>query len=82
MEGTSLKKDLVKSYIWFLIFNENKKGFDPKAQEKAIEQTKLVEKELSKSEKEKAIDQAEKLLGHKLINLWKLYSTVYSIPIN
>lgn len=72
-DGQNAPKDLMKSYIWFLIYNESKRDFSTIEQEKNIEAIQAVEKQLSSPERDKAKLEAEKLLNKKLINLANLY---------
>ena len=73
--GDNVEKNLVKSYMWYLIYNESKRDFSFPDQSKNIDEIKEVEKELTQTDKEKAKLDAEKQLGRKLKNLDKLYKT-------
>ncbi len=72
-EGRNVQKNSEKSYMWFLIYNENKRDFSIIDQQQNIDKIKELEKQLTVSDKTKAIGQAEKLLNHKLENLNNLY---------
>jgi TPR repeat protein len=72
-DGQNVQKDLTKSYMWFLIYNESKRDFSVLVQQKNIEAIKELEKRLSQPDKDKAKFEAEKLLGKKLTNLINLY---------
>lgn len=72
-DGQNAPKDLVKSYMWFLIYNESKRDFSVLEQQKNIEAIQALEKQLSQADKDKAKLDAEKLLGRKLTNLANLY---------
>ncbi len=68
-----IKKDLVKSFTWALIYNEGKKGLNVNLQEKNIIEIKELEKSLTESDKINANIQAEKMLGCKIRNFTNLY---------
>lgn len=72
-DGQTVPKDLVKSYMWFLIYNESKRDFSVFVQQKNIEVIQNIEKQLSQKEKDIAIREAEKLFGKTLTNLANLY---------
>ena len=72
-EGKTIPKDLEKSYMWFLIYNENKNDFSAAVQQQNIDIITQLEKKLTATNKEGAILDAEKLLDHKLTNLSNLY---------
>lgn len=72
-DGDKLPKNLIKSYTWFLIYNEGKKDFSFLEQQSQIESIKELEKQLAPSEKVKAKEDAEKLLKRKLLNFDNLY---------
>lgn len=72
-DGQNVPKDLAKSYMWFLIYNESKRDFSIIEQQKNIEAIQALEKQLSQADKDKAKLEAEKLLGKKLTNLANLY---------
>jgi uncharacterized protein len=72
-DGQNVQKDLVKSYMWFLIYNESKRDFSVLVQQKNIAAIQTLEKQLSQNDKDKAKIEAEKLLGKKLANLANFY---------
>ena len=72
-DGQNIPKDLMKSYMWFLIYNESKQDFSILIQQENIDAIKEVEKQLTPADKEKAKGEAEKLLNRKLTNLANLY---------
>ncbi|RTL58731.1 MAG: sel1 repeat family protein [Sphingobacteriales bacterium] len=72
-DGQNAPKSLVKSYMWFLIYNERKRDFTVLDQQNNIEIIQVLEKQLSQTDKDKAKLEAEKLLGKKLTNLANLY---------
>lgn len=72
-DGQNLPKNLLKSYTWYLIYNESKRDFSIIEQQKNIDAIKTLEKQLSPSDKDKAKLEAEKLVGKKLINFANLY---------
>lgn len=67
-DGDSLEADNYKSYLWFLIYNEFKKDFSVKQQDKIIEQIKVLESKLNEKQLATAKIDAEKTYGRKLIN--------------
>lgn len=71
--GQDIPKDLKKSYMWFLIYNENKNDFSVIVQQENIEKIKDLEKQLTNTDKSKAKNEAEKLLNHQLLNFPNLY---------
>jgi uncharacterized protein len=72
-EGKLVPKDLAKSFMWFLIYNENKADFSVLVQQQNIEKIQIVERSLSAKEKEAAMADAEKILHRPLTNLANLY---------
>lgn len=72
-DGDKIKKDLVKSYMWFLIYNESKRDFSILVQQKNIDEIKVLEKSLTKADKGKAKQNAEKQIGRQLKNIDNLY---------
>ena len=73
-KGTNVEKDLLKSYVWFLIYNESKRDFSILVQQENIESIKAIEKELTSADKDNAKIQAERLLNKKLTNHKNLYN--------
>ena len=72
-EGQYIPKNLEKSYMWFLIYNENKNDFSVLIQQQNIDKIEELEKQLTVADKTKARNEAEKLLNHKLANINNLY---------
>lgn len=72
-DGEELKKDLYKSYQWFLIFNEFKKDFSYIQQQKIIKEIQELEEKLTSEQKANGEKEAEKLLGRPLKNIENLY---------
>lgn len=72
-DGELIPKDNLKSYVWFLIFNENKRDFSMIEQLTQIDAIKELEKQLSEADKRKAKIEAEKILNRKLRNINSLY---------
>jgi TPR repeat protein len=72
-EGQNVHKDLSKSYMWLLIYNESKRDFSILVQQQNIDTIKELEKQLTEADKAKAKDDAERLLNRKLANLANLY---------
>jgi len=74
-DGIDLEKDIYKSYVWFLIYNENKRDFSVFQQDDVVKEIQEVEKKLTKKQKSEAITEAEKILERKLLNLSNLYKS-------
>ena len=72
-DGQNVPKNLVKSYMWFLIYNESKRDFSVLEQQRNIEAIQALEKQLSSIDKDKAKLEAEKILEKKLMNLANIY---------
>lgn len=72
-DGQNVTKDLTKSYMWFLIYNESKRDFSILVQQKNIDAIKELEKSLKTADKDDAKRNAEKQLGRKLKNIDNLY---------
>ena len=72
-DGQSVAKDLTKSYMWFLVYNESKCDFSVLVQQENIEVIKKLDQQLTNSERELAKAQAETLLNRKLTNFPNLY---------
>lgn len=71
--GDMIKKDLLKSYVWYLLFNESKRDFSIIVQDQQIEAIKKLETELTEADKEAAKKQAEAYLKSPLRNMANLY---------
>jgi TPR repeat protein len=74
-----IEKNNVKSYMWFLLYNEDKKYLlglsseeNQKAQKKQMEAITELAKELTNEEKQNAIKSTATILQHRLRNLDKL----------
>ena len=72
-DGDKIKKDLAKSYMWFLIYNESKRDFAFGVQQQNIDAITELEKGLTQLNKDESKQNAEKQLGRKLKNLGQLY---------
>jgi len=72
-DGQEIKKDLVESYKWFLLYNEGKRDFSFFQQQNVVGQIRELEKQLTKKDKEKAKELAEKTIGRQLKNMDNLY---------
>ncbi len=66
--GDRVAKDPIKSYTWFLLYNERKKDFAPLMQQKNIDLIKVLEQSLSETDKKKAMLEAEKILRRRIAN--------------
>jgi TPR repeat protein len=71
--GGLVRKDKIKSYMWFLIYNESKRDFSIIEQQSNIDSIKELEKSLTQSDKNKAKSEAERQIKRKLKNLENLY---------
>lgn len=74
-DGIDVEKDIFKSYIWFLIYNESKRDFSVFQQNDVVKEIQDIENRLTKKQKFEAIIEAEKILERKLINLKNLYKS-------
>jgi TPR repeat protein len=72
-DGRNVEIDLIKSYSWFLIYNESKKDFSILQQESVINEIKNLEKKLTKKQIKNAKKHAEQILERPLLNFSKLY---------
>lgn len=72
-DGRDLKKDLFKSYQWFLIYNEFKKDFSYIQQQQIVKEIQKLETKLTSDQKTNGQKEAEKLLGRPLTNMENLY---------
>ena len=72
-EGTEVKKDLLNSYVWFLIYNESKRDFSVRLQEQQIQIIKEIEIKLTDIQRKEAVNISEGILERKLENLDKLH---------
>lgn len=72
-DGEAIEKDLVKSYMWYLIYNEGKVDFSSFQQEEVISEIKELEKELYEDAISLAKVRAEILLQRSLRNVDRLY---------
>lgn len=68
----SIKPDLVESYKWLLLTNENKRDFSILIQQQIINAIKDLQIKLSKNQLDDAEKQAEEFLGGALANLANL----------
>ena len=68
------RNDNVKSYMWYLIYNEYKISISADDQQKNLDKINEVEKLLTPGEKDKAKKDAEALLGRELKNLVNLHN--------
>ena len=73
MNGKGVNKDIVKSYTWFIIYNESKSDFSVRVQEQQIALIKKLEEQLSHEQIANAKNEAEKILGKSLTNFDKLH---------
>lgn len=71
--GNKLEKDNYKAYIWYLIYNENKRDIGVLQQEQIIERIKALEEKLSENQLQQAKNDAEALINRPLNNVRNLY---------
>lgn len=67
-DGQVLPKDLIKSYAWFLAYNENKRDSSVLMQAQHIEDVYALEKQLTRGQQQEARVTIEKILGRPLSN--------------
>jgi TPR repeat protein len=72
-DGSLIEKDLYKSYLWYLIYNESKVDFSYFKQQSIIEEIKELEGQLTEEQLANSKTEAEALLGRELRNLDSLY---------
>ena len=72
-DGEVVKQDNLKSYTWYLIYNESKRDFSILVQQQNIDFIKELEIKLTVVDRDKAKSDAETLLNRKLANLANLY---------
>jgi TPR repeat protein len=72
-DGEYYPKDKIKSYMWFLIYNETRDDVSDSEQKSAIDAIKELEKKLSAEDKRKAKEMAEKQLGKRLLGIEDLH---------
>lgn len=72
-DGIDVEKDVVKSYAWFLIFNEFKRDLSYILQQSILKEIKTIEKILSIGQKSNGQSNAEDILGRQLKNMENLY---------
>jgi len=72
-DGKIVKQDLIKSYMWYLIYNESKRDFSVLAQQENMKNIKTIEMKLTQGDIDKVRIEAGKLLNKKLTNLDNLY---------
>jgi len=73
-DGDNVPKDIKKSYMWWLIYNESKHDFSSSEQQSNIDIIKEMEKTLQPGDKEAIKKQAELQLGRPLANFQNLYT--------
>lgn len=73
MNGEDVSKDLYKSYLWYLIYNESKVDFSIVVQQEGIAEIKKLESKLTSRQLKSAVKDAEKLLRRPLKELKNLY---------
>lgn len=71
--GLLVEKDTITSYMWYLIYNENKNNLSPDDQKKNIASIQAMEKKMTAEQKHIALIDAQNALRRKLINMENLY---------
>lgn len=71
-DGDSVKADNYMSYLWFLIYNEFKKDFSVKQQDKVIAEIKDMQSKLDSNQLASARNDAEEIYGRRLTNFENL----------
>ena len=72
-DNKELKQDLVKSYAWYLAYNENKRDSSVLMQAEYIKGVKALEREPTKGQRQLAQTEIERVLGRSLRNLNNLH---------
>lgn len=72
-DGGLIEKDLYKSYLWFLIYNEFKVDFSYFKQQAVVKEIQELEEQLTEKQLANSKPDAEALLGRELRNLENLY---------
>jgi len=65
-DGTNVEKDLLKSYVWFLIYNESKRDFSILVQQENIENIKNLEKQLTSNRQRQCKNSSRKIVKQKV----------------
>lgn len=73
-EDKELKQDLVKSYAWYLAYNENKHDSSVLMQAEYIKGVEALERELTNGQRQLAQAEIERVLGRPLRNLKNLHN--------
>jgi len=71
-DGIDTSVDLIKSYAWFLIYNEYKRDFSFVNQQTLLKEIRELNEQLSLEDKKKGKIMAEKIINRPLININKL----------
>lgn len=74
-DGTFVEKDLIKSFGWYIAYNESKKYFSIEAQREQVPNIKAVETQLPVEDKERGRVFAEGIMGKPLAKLNYIYDT-------
>lgn len=72
-DGSDVRQDMYKSYLWFLIYNESKRDFSYLQQQAVVGEIKELEAKLTTAQKATAVKEAEMLLERPLRNLTNLH---------
>ncbi len=72
-DGSDVRQDMYKSYLWFLVYNESKRDFSYLQQQAIVGEIEELEKQLTTEQKANAVKEAEKLIERPLQNLANLY---------
>jgi TPR repeat protein len=75
--GTTVKKDLIKAYAWFLLYNECKRKLWHDAQKENIQLMYKLENELMDTEKGVARELAEEIMGTPLRDYESRHTTTF-----
>lgn len=73
-EDKELKRDLVKSYSWYLAYNENKRDSSVLMQAEYIKGVEALERELTNEQRQLAQAEIERVLGRPLRNMKNLHN--------
>jgi len=72
-DGTNIKQDNFKSYLWYIIYNECKRDFSYLQQQQIVKEIQELEEKLTAEQKANTQKEAKKILGRRLINMKNLY---------
>ena len=72
-KGNEIAVDPIKSYTWYLLFNEHKSDLPEDEQQAAIAEIQQLETQLTIKQRKAGKKAAQRILEHRLNNLGNLY---------